>query len=287
MATKVSSEIPTRTHGKIKGFFKSKDPEGVNKVVKEIGTTILKDVFLSEELKSIRKNIKESQDVVGTGYGDALIHAFAWRGRTTVVEFLLNKGADVNAKGSYNGMTPLLCAVHNGHEDTVRMLLERGTQIEGSSDDGSTALIEAAVQNHEGIVKLLLAKGAQKEATKRGGHTALHLAAASAYVKVVQPLLDAGANIDTMDNTGTTPLMLAAIHNKYWMVKLLLINGANVGAKDKGGWTALELHQNKRTAKMTSMAHAHDLRNTPIAKLLKDEMERTKRLREDMNPGTQ
>jgi ankyrin repeat protein len=173
-------------------------------------------------------------------------------------------------------MTPLIVSVINGHEDVVRLLLKEGADLEAKFD-GSTALIEAAVQGRDGVVRLLLQHGAEKEAKSKDGYTALHVAAANAYVKVVQCLLDAGAEVNAKDNKQITPLMSAAICNKLWMVELLLIRGADVQAKDKDGETALDLHQNKEAAKMLALRELYDRRNTPIAKLLKAEMDRRRR----------
>ena len=267
----------------IKGLGKPKDATtGPNKAAHELGRTILKGFFSQNELDSIRSNIKHSQNVVGTGYGVALIHAFAGRGATSVVKLLIDKGADINAEDDKK-MTPLIRAVICRHEETVTLLLDKGANLE-SKFDGNTALIEAAMQNHERIVKRLLEKGAEKEAKNTKGHTALHIAAANAYVKVVQALLDAGANINTKDNKKLTPLMSAALCKKLWMVILLLERGADVEAQDKDGETALTLHQNKEARKTMSMTELYGRRNTPLAKLLKHEMSRQRRMK-NTKPG--
>jgi ankyrin repeat protein len=251
---------------------------GPNRAAREIGRSILSDVFSQQELDSIRRNIRETQDVFGTGHGDALIHAFARRGRASVVEFLLNKGADIDSKDK-KGITPLICAVIEGHVDTVKLLLERGANLEATFG-GNTVLMEAVIQNHEDIVIMLLQHGAVTEARNREGCTAVHIAAASSYVRVVRSLLDAGAEIDAKDRRDITPLMTAAVRNKLWMVSLLLERGANVNAKDKDGETALVLHQNREASKMMAFSELYERRNTPIAKLLEDEMRRRMRLNE-------
>lgn len=249
---------------------------GPDRAAREIGRSILKGLFNQSELDSIRKNIRETRDVVGTGYGDALIHVFAVRGRTSVVKFLLEKGVDVDARDQ-KGRTPLICSVINGHAETVKLLLDSGANIE-STFEGNTVLMEAVMQNHEEIVIVLISHGADKEARNKAGHTALHIAAASSYVRVVRSLLDAGANIDAKDKKEITPLMTAAVRNKLWMVVLLLERGADVNAKDKDGETALVLHQNTEASKIVMFTELYKRRNTPIAKLLKDEMTRRNRL---------
>ncbi|MGI8743003.1 MAG: ankyrin repeat domain-containing protein [Bryobacteraceae bacterium] len=63
---------------------------------------------------------------------------FAWAcefGRTSVVDFLLQRGMEVNAKLRHDGQTGLHWAAAGGHVDTVRLLLERGAAIDAK--DGS------------------------------------------------------------------------------------------------------------------------------------------------------
>lgn len=231
----------------------------------------------------MRQTIREHQYVIGPGDGYSLLHAFAKRGRTSVVEFVLEKGADPNAKDS-DGVTPLIRAAIEGHGEMVLLLLKRGADIEAPFK-GNTALIEATLQNNYDIVYLLIENGANKEAKTKDGHTALHLAAANAYLKIVEILVDAGADINTKDNKLITPLMSAALCNKLWMVEWLLNRGADVGAKDKDGETALTLHQNKSASRILTLHQLYERRNTQIAKLLESEMDRQRRVRRSANDG--
>lgn len=62
---------------------------------------------------------------------------FAWAcefGRTSVVDFLLQRGATVVTKLKHHGQTGLHWAAYGGHADTIRLLLERGAPI-GARDD--------------------------------------------------------------------------------------------------------------------------------------------------------
>ena len=54
----------------------------------------------------------------------------------------------------------------------IRLLLERGADVDGSGHDGKTALMVAAMFNRAEIVDLLLAHGADAEARDASGLTA-------------------------------------------------------------------------------------------------------------------
>lgn len=224
----------------------------------------------------MKKTMKKNNCIVGPGDGYSLLHAFAKRGRTTVVEHILDKGADPNARDNFN-LTPLLRAVMEGHVEMARLLIRKGADIEATYE-GNTPLIEATLQKNNELVKLLIEHGAYMEAKTKDGHTAIHVAATNAYVKIVQTLFKAGAEINTRDQKQMTPLMSAALSNKYWMVELLLTMGADVEAMDRDGETALQLHQNKAAARILALTQLHDMRNTPVARLLQWEMARQRRM---------
>ena len=53
----------------------------------------------------------------------------------SIVEFLLNAGANIEAK-DYNGCTPLMLASYYGRENIVKILLNNGANIEAKSNKG-------------------------------------------------------------------------------------------------------------------------------------------------------
>ena len=58
---------------------------------------------------------------------------FAWAcefGRTSVVDFLLQRGVAVDAKLKHHGQTGLHWAAYGGHVDTVKLLLDRGAPVD-------------------------------------------------------------------------------------------------------------------------------------------------------------
>lgn len=139
---------------------------------------------------------------------------------------------------------PLHEAISKGEISTVKMLLDKGTNVNERNEDGETALIYAANKGRIDIVKLLLDKGADVNAQTTGGDlpkaTALVYAAANGNVDMVELLLDKGANIEaTFTNkpgsiTGT-PLVAAAFSGNPYLIKVLVNRGANI-EKAIGSW---------------------------------------------------
>lgn len=87
----------------------------------------------------------------------------AYFGVEIIVKLLLEKGAEVEAKNSW-AQTPLLYAAQKGHEAVVRLLVEKGAELESiDSEYNRTPLWYAAQSGNEAIVNLLLEKGAELE----------------------------------------------------------------------------------------------------------------------------
>ena len=137
------------------------------------------------------------------------------------------------------GMTALMWASHCGHEAVVRLLLEKGADINAKDPFGGTALKEAADEGRKTLVRLLLEKGADINAIAGFGEPALITAAGLGLENIVWLLLEKGADINAKDRNEITALMLAVIYGEEAVIRLLLEKGADINAKDKYGETAL------------------------------------------------
>jgi ankyrin repeat protein len=71
-----------------------------------------------------------------------------------IVELLLSKGADVNAKGGYYG-NALRAASEGGHERIVELLLSKGADVNEQGGVYGDAPPAALSEGHEKIVELL------------------------------------------------------------------------------------------------------------------------------------
>jgi ankyrin repeat protein len=112
------------------------------------------------------------KELVATTPSEELGKGFVWAcayGHDKVVSFLLDYGVDP-AAGADIDMTGLHLAAHEGHLDTVKLLLARNAPLEAKNVYGGTVLgqtlwsvIHHPMPSHREIVEALLAAGAKVE----------------------------------------------------------------------------------------------------------------------------
>jgi ankyrin repeat protein len=142
-------------------------------------------------------------------------------------------------------LTEALEACENGAADRLSSLLANLTvaDLEMAGPDGDTALNLAALYGHLDCVKLLLEKGCQLDAAnEEDGSTALHNAAAGGFLEMVQLLLEksTATAVNALDEDNETPLHTAARGGHVEVVKLLLERGADASIKNASGNTPAE-----------------------------------------------
>jgi len=154
-----------------------------------------------------------------------LMHAAAF-GSPEAVRLLLDSGAGVNAKNSFDA-TALLWGA--GDPRKAAMLVAKGADVNARSKQGRTPLMVAA--NCDGCsetVRLLLSKGADPKQKDGQGNSALRLAADLDDFESVRLIIDAGVPPDAPDGDGTTALQSAAVNCNLAETKFLLSKGADV-----------------------------------------------------------
>jgi len=81
-------------------------------------------------------------DVNAAVDGRSPLHFAADYGQLEVIEFLVGKGADLEAKDKH-GISVVLAAIWEGHSKCVAFLISKGCSKSGSAPDG-TPYLEAA-----------------------------------------------------------------------------------------------------------------------------------------------
>jgi ankyrin repeat protein len=141
-------------------------------------------------------------------------------GDIEIVRILLEKGADVNAKTD-TGTTALFNAILYRHTEVVRILLENGADVHVKTMYGSTTLDMAIWYGDIEIVSMLLENGADVNAKGKYGSTALIKASENGHTEVVRMLLEKGADVNVKDDNGSTALMKASKEGRTEIVELL------------------------------------------------------------------
>ncbi len=96
----------------------------------------------------------------------------AMDGELTRLQLLHLSGAQVNVRGNAR---PLFLAAGEGKLEAVRYLLDEGAEVNARDDQGETALIEAAFSGQVDVIKELLLRGADINLISKQG-TALDVA---------------------------------------------------------------------------------------------------------------
>lgn len=122
----------------------------------------------------------------------ALIDA-ANRGATETVQILVNAGANIEARTKSEGETALILAAHDNHPVIVEMLLDRNADINARNSNGESALMLAATRGWVDVVRILLKRGADINARDHLENTALRNAEKYGGPEVTQLLRSAGA----------------------------------------------------------------------------------------------
>ncbi len=218
--------------------------------------------------------INSSTIAARDGSGNSVLHyAAEWSLPNDVMNFLIQKGADVNAVNG-NGETPLFSAAKADNADAITSLVKSGSSlnardnlgsgplhaavrwdalaaseklinlglnIDSQNVGGKTPLAEAAVEGNITMAKLLLGHGANPNTYDQNGRTCLSDAIRAGQYEMTRLLLSAKANPQIQDLAGRTPYHEAAILGDRDIIDLLRKAGANPLARDKSGVTPLSI----------------------------------------------
>jgi cytohesin len=108
-------------------------------------------------IEAVKKFLAAGIDVNAKAFitGSTPLHIAATK---EVVELLIAKGADVNAKDKYD-MTPLHPAAGRGHKEVVELLIAKGADVNARDEDGDTPLDWADRRNQTATTALLRKHG--------------------------------------------------------------------------------------------------------------------------------
>uniref|UniRef100_A0A8C6XNQ6 Uncharacterized protein n=1 Tax=Naja naja TaxID=35670 RepID=A0A8C6XNQ6_NAJNA len=134
------------------------------------------------------------------------LHRAALKDDSDLVQVLLKNGALVDARDE-RGQTALSYAVSQGHEKTVKVLLEAFNRL--SSEAMVSALFKAVEKDLHGIVAALIERGTDINVRNEEQHTPLLVACKMGKIKSAKVLIEKGANLKDKAPNLNSPLHLA------------------------------------------------------------------------------
>jgi ankyrin repeat protein len=164
------------------------------------------------------------------------------------IDTLLRHNADVNVKNN-QGMTPLLCAAAFGNTAAVRLLVERGADVNPPDSQISPLLCAAARQDFD-LLKYLVMHHAKKDVKDSMGRNPFYITmltmqdipekALDVYIVKFGELFP--VDVNTRDSRGRTLLMSAARAGCPSVVlKKIISMNPDMTVLTKSGGTALHL----------------------------------------------
>ena len=215
------------------------------------------------DLSQIKLLLQNGANINSTdNRGRTPLYIAAGGGKSNLVSYLLEHGADPNKGASWKGnQMPIHVAAMYGHVEIIQDLLRHGAKIDACTTAGESALHYAAQYGRSAAVKFLLKEGANPNATDILGWTPLYFRFspqnvgvldgatggpfASNFKEVAVLLVSAGGDINATAETpkGYTPLMAACAVAPTEVVDYFLSKGANAEAKTQTGATASTIAQ--------------------------------------------
>ena len=172
-------------------------------------------------------------------YESSALHWASRYGHTQVVAELLRQGADIDMAQEFE-WTALHIACYWGHIEVAKKLLEYGAKSLADGD-GMLPLYVASYRGRAAILELLLHHGEDPNKIRNTGETALGIAVYNGHSKIISLLINAGAELHSREKWGNTPLHIAAFGKNLDAFKLLMDAGSSATIANDAGYTALDL----------------------------------------------
>ena len=154
---------------------------------------------------------------------------------TELVRLLIQKGADVNLKNNY-GFTPLHIAADKNQIEIGKILIEAGADLNAVSRYQTTPIFNAIEKGNIGFVELLIQKGADINFQSPIFGCPIHRAVYRDNTDILKLLIKNAANVEVVDPNGRTPLMLSG---RCEEAEVLLNKNALINTVDQSGMNAL------------------------------------------------
>lgn len=163
------------------------------------------------QIEACKKEFRSSRSALPKDAIDDLFGLACGEGDIDTATFLLSIGADINSKDMDSGATALVIAASRNQLKAVEWLVNKGANLNLKTNRGTTALHTVCTpssvkgtSNYYAIAKVLVNAGADVNAKDNSGKTPLHRASQCGPKDIVKLLLDNGADKKIKDYEGFT-----------------------------------------------------------------------------------
>lgn len=150
------------------------------------------------------------------------IHHAAFMGDLVKLKMILEIDPQLVYARNIRGNTPLHCAAFCGRINAAEYLLARGANVNAVNKKGKEPIHCATYGRKIKSVAFLLSQGANINAEDYNGNTPLHIAASMGCIDIVKILLQNNADRDHGNNECKTPLDLALENGHTYLKDILL-----------------------------------------------------------------
>jgi ankyrin repeat protein len=202
-------------------------------------------------------------DAADAGY--TALHAAILRGNVELVQALIARGANVNARvtkpsgarrqsadyalgDTLVGATPAYLAAKFAEIPILRALKAAGADVNAALPDGSTPMMAAL---ETGKINSLGGEGLGEDRRDRNVFFRAYNTQTDAEIErdvlaILELVADSGGNVNAADKRGSTALHAAAQSGMNGAIEFLVRRGADVNTKNRRGQTALQIAEAPR-----------------------------------------
>ncbi|KAL6650942.1 hypothetical protein ACP70R_009867 [Stipagrostis hirtigluma subsp. patula] len=175
------------------------------------------------------------------------VHLAARLGQPEILQALVDRGCDVNARAEAGDTAAVLCSRHK-REGCLRVLVSAGADLALLNSAGESAASVASAggwkAGFEGAILGAIRSGTVPRSSDRNVFSPLMFAAGCGDAAVLEVLLaQPDVDVDQQDLDGCSPIMAAAKAGNVDAFRALVFAGANVKLSNKRGETAIGLAQ--------------------------------------------
>jgi len=216
------------------------------KTKKNDGWNALQSAVLKENIKLINYLIDKGADINASEGGDgssSLMIALKLK-RYDIAELFLKKNANLNILNN-EGWSALNYVLKNKNLELAKLFINKGADVSTKLSEGNNLygeyfpLLFAMEYEEYDFAKILIEKGADVNMKNSSGYTALIYALENRKFKIAELLLNKGADVSIKNKFGNTALIIASKNNADLnLIKLFVKNGADINSIGNSGYTA-------------------------------------------------